>query len=263
MNTPYTYLIGWSTHKVYYYGRRTAKKCDPFEFWKTYFTSSKEVAKYRDLHGEPDIIKIRKTFSSIEACKLWEERFLRKVDARRNPHFLNKVNSDHKTNPVNTGPCSVARKQAIKEARLNTPKLECLYCHRHFGPGNFKQFHGERCRLNPDLEAHIYAQRSERAKRGHQTAITRGTHHNPKPPNGNLTCPHCDYVGNNFGNMHRLHFDRCSLNPNIIPTKRLSTMNVRKTCEYCSKETNIGNYTKHHGIKCISYRESAGIAPQS
>lgn len=43
----YTYLIGWSNHNKWYYGRRTAKNCHPNEFWKTYFTSSKYVKEFR------------------------------------------------------------------------------------------------------------------------------------------------------------------------------------------------------------------------
>ena len=94
---PYTYLIGWSKHNKFYYGRRTAKNCNPEEFWKKYFTSSKEVKSFREENGEPDIILIRKTFpNNPDACKLWESKFLEKVNAQNNPKFLNKRNGDHK-----------------------------------------------------------------------------------------------------------------------------------------------------------------------
>jgi hypothetical protein len=69
MYQPYTYLIGWSSHNKYYYGVRYSKKASPSEFWLTYFTSSNEVKKFREAHGEPDIIQIRKTFSDSTTAK--------------------------------------------------------------------------------------------------------------------------------------------------------------------------------------------------
>lgn len=65
---PYTYLVGWRSMDVWYYGVRYAKDCDPTDLWKTYFTSSKRVAEFRATNGEPDVIEVRKTFDSpVEA----------------------------------------------------------------------------------------------------------------------------------------------------------------------------------------------------
>ncbi len=61
---PYTYIIGWSLYNKYYYGVRYAKNCNPNDLWKTYFTSSKYVKEFRNNHGEPDIIQVRKTFEN-------------------------------------------------------------------------------------------------------------------------------------------------------------------------------------------------------
>jgi len=96
--TPYTYLVGWSELNKYYYGLRYAKNkkclykegCHPDEFWKTYFTSSKEVLAYRSQYGEPDVIHIRKTFSDPMSAKLWEHRVLRRLQAVSNDKWLNK-----------------------------------------------------------------------------------------------------------------------------------------------------------------------------
>lgn len=94
---PYTYLIGWSKHNKFYYGRRTAKNCHPDEFWVKYFTSSKHVKQFRKEHGEPDIIQIRKIFpNNPTACKIWESKFLKRVNAEHNETFLNAKNGDHK-----------------------------------------------------------------------------------------------------------------------------------------------------------------------
>ena len=95
---PYTYLIGWSSHKKYYYGMRYATKkkclyktgCHPDELWVTYFTSSKEVAEYREKHGEPDIIEIRKTFNDALSAKIWENKVLKKLKVATSDNWLNK-----------------------------------------------------------------------------------------------------------------------------------------------------------------------------
>jgi len=97
-HTPYTYLIGWSWLDIWYYGRRTAKGCHPDDLWVSYWTSSDEVERHRELHGEPDIIIIKKTFASHETdkCALWETKVLRRLDAARHPKMLNKRNGGDK-----------------------------------------------------------------------------------------------------------------------------------------------------------------------
>jgi hypothetical protein len=124
---PYTYLIGWSKHNTFYYGRRTAKNCHPNEFWIKYFTSSKDVKNFRNNNGDPDIIQIRKTFpGNPDACKLWESKVLEKLDAQHDSRFLNKKNGDHKWDttgqiPWNKGiPCTDKTKQKISKS--NTGK---------------------------------------------------------------------------------------------------------------------------------------------
>jgi ribosomal protein S24E len=89
---PFTYLIGWSKLDKFYYGVRYSKTCHPNSLWKTYFTSSKIVKEFREKYGEPDIIQIRKTFNDPKSARLWEEKFLLKVDAKNNDKFLNNHN---------------------------------------------------------------------------------------------------------------------------------------------------------------------------
>lgn len=90
----YTYLIGWKTYNVWYYGRRTKSGCHPTELWKNYYTSSKHVKQFRTKYGEPDIIQIRKIFDNVEKCCYWENKVLQRINARDNPKFLNKTNGD-------------------------------------------------------------------------------------------------------------------------------------------------------------------------
>jgi hypothetical protein len=87
--TPYTYLIGWSKLNIWYYGVRFSKKSNPSDLWVTYFTSSEHVAEFRQQHGEPDIIQIRKTFTDKNTALLWEHRVLSKLQVHKSTKFLN------------------------------------------------------------------------------------------------------------------------------------------------------------------------------
>lgn len=101
--TPYTYLIGWTELNKWYYGVRYCEKysrtciyktgCHPDDLWKTYFTSSKVVKQYREEYGEPDVIEIRKTFTSKEKAIKWEERVLQSLDVIHKEHWINNNNN--------------------------------------------------------------------------------------------------------------------------------------------------------------------------
>lgn len=91
---PFTYFIGWSKLNTFYYGRRTAKGCNPSELWTTYFTSSKYVKAFRKIHGEPDIVQVRRTFTSTKKCAKWETKVLIRMNAQFDLRFLNKTNGD-------------------------------------------------------------------------------------------------------------------------------------------------------------------------
>lgn len=93
MHKPYTYLLVWNTTGVKYYGVRYSKDCTPSDLWSTYFTSSKSVKEYRKLHGEPDIIQVRKTFNNSQAARLWEHNVLRKLNCAKRNDYLNKTDA--------------------------------------------------------------------------------------------------------------------------------------------------------------------------
>lgn len=89
----YTYIIGWVKLNKWYYGSKYGKDANPELFWVDYFTSSKEVKKFRSENGEPDFIKVRKVFgNNPEKCLLYEYRFLKRVNAADSEIFLNKSN---------------------------------------------------------------------------------------------------------------------------------------------------------------------------
>jgi hypothetical protein len=89
IRTPYTYLIGWSTHNKWYYGVRYAKNCHPKDLWVTYFTSSSSVKKMREILGEPDVIQVRKLFDCPSKACTWEVRVLQRLKVPKNKNFLN------------------------------------------------------------------------------------------------------------------------------------------------------------------------------
>jgi hypothetical protein len=92
MTTPFTYLVGWPDHGLFYYGVRYRKGCEPSDLWTKYFTSSKYVAETRRTLGEPTLIEVRRTFGSEQEARSWETRVLIKIDAQHHPKFLNRSN---------------------------------------------------------------------------------------------------------------------------------------------------------------------------
>jgi hypothetical protein len=93
MSIPYTYLIGWSKQNRFYYGVRFAEGCCPSELWETYKTSSKYVKLFAEEYGDPDIIKIRKTFNDKNKARLWETKVLTKMNAINDVRFINKTDN--------------------------------------------------------------------------------------------------------------------------------------------------------------------------
>jgi hypothetical protein len=89
LTQPFTYLIGWSTLNVWYYGVRYSNGCSPKDLWTVYFSSSKRVKNFIEIHGDPDIVEIRKTFDTQEKARLHEHTVLRRIKAKHDPKFLN------------------------------------------------------------------------------------------------------------------------------------------------------------------------------
>ena len=95
--TPYTYLITFLPTGQQYYGVRTKQGCHPTDLWNSYYTSSKTVRQLIKQHGADAFRwEVRKTFSNREDAIIWEHRLLSRIDAARNPQYLNKNNGDRK-----------------------------------------------------------------------------------------------------------------------------------------------------------------------
>lgn len=110
---PYTYLIGWKSLDTWYYGVRYAKAANPNELCVKYFTSSKYVKAFIQLHGLPDVVEIRKTFSDKKSAMLWENKVLRRLKVVESRRWLNQtynMGPDFKVSKRNTIPGMLAAK---------------------------------------------------------------------------------------------------------------------------------------------------------
>lgn len=96
MNTPYTYLIGWSKHDTWYYGVRFAADCSPDDLWQSYFTSSNYVKEFREQNGEPDVIQVRKTFDDSQKARDWESKVIDRIGMVESSQWLNLTNGTNK-----------------------------------------------------------------------------------------------------------------------------------------------------------------------
>lgn len=114
---PYTYYIRWSCHNTWYYGVRWAQNCNPEEFWKTYFTSSKYVKQYRKKYGDPDIIQIRKIFNNKIKAIEWEHKVLRRMRVETRMNSLNQTSNKCIYDKYNRGSESLKKYNVLESTR--------------------------------------------------------------------------------------------------------------------------------------------------
>lgn len=86
---PFTYIVGWTTHNIYYVGVRYAKGCSPEDLGTTYFTSSK-VIKPLWAKEEPDF-KCIYPFETREEALAFEETLQREFNVLKSKQFANKA----------------------------------------------------------------------------------------------------------------------------------------------------------------------------
>lgn len=111
---PYTYLIGWSKMNLWYYGAEygeITKIANPSNLWRDYYTSSSEVKLCREFLGEPDIIQIRKKFTSKKSCIEWEQKVLSKMKVKDSEKWLN-LRSNKGVNITLHGRNSISKKNS-------------------------------------------------------------------------------------------------------------------------------------------------------
>lgn len=80
--------------KQVYYGVRYATGCKPDEFWVTYFTSSKTIKELISKYGKDSFkFEIRKEFDDPNKARIWENKVLRRTNAKDKEIFLNKTDN--------------------------------------------------------------------------------------------------------------------------------------------------------------------------
>lgn len=94
---PYFYIIQNTHNGMYYVGAKWSKDANPSNFMVEggYITSSNIVKQLVKKHGlHVFIVRKIKTFETGEEAYRYETRFLRKVNARKNPKLYNGHNND-------------------------------------------------------------------------------------------------------------------------------------------------------------------------
>ena len=217
--TPYTYLIGWTEHKIWYYGVRFAKGCNPLDLWNPYKTSSKYVKQFIEKYGDPDVIQIRKTFNNSESAQQWEEKVLQKMNVVKRKDFLNKTDTNKiKSKAISNGLkkhwASLSteerqiRSQNAVKAMLSSSKTPVDPKERSKWVKNYWNSLTplQRTTVNESsrkgsIEYHKNLSAEEKTKRA-KNAV------NAVPI---IQCPYCLKTGKK-GNMNRWHFDSCKFN---------------------------------------------------
>lgn len=202
---PYTYLIGWSTHEVYYYGVRYANGCEPSELWTTYFTSSKHVKEFAKNNGDPDIVSIRKTFNDVDSARIWETKCLRRLKAKDRLDFLNK------TDNISISKESADRGRKNIDYEKVGQSLKSFYANTDVSYVNMIKENRRKGLLNKTEEAaksqsigiRSYQKESwsDPIRKEERSILMR-------KPKSKSQCPHCGKIGGS-GIMTRWHFDNC------------------------------------------------------
>lgn len=73
-----------------------------------------------------------------------------------------------------TGPCTSTRKENISKSRLLTNKITCAHCNKLIDPANHKRFHGDNCKLNPNVNLQYWESVSQSSKKGMEKQIQSG-----------------------------------------------------------------------------------------
>lgn len=243
--TPYTYLIGWSNHNKWYYGVRWGKKCNPSELWISYFTSSKYVKEFREKHGEPDVIDIRKTFNHSKNARLWEHKVLRRLNVTSSDIWLNK--SDGLTWDGIRGAPIHPTKNKTYEKVYN--KKKCL---------NIKKRQSKSAKSWWNSEDGL-ARKQYLIENPNPKFTTRGTTHKNKIVDTYIVnCEFCDKVVeftmtySKRGLKKTCGSKSCAAKwsnkykgvaRNRQPPKKIA-------CFYCDKDVDPGNYKQWHGDRC-------------
>lgn len=207
---PYFYRLYFKPTGQYYVGIQYGKNAHPSNLWDKYFTSSKVVKELIKQFGITSFeFKVTKTFNTEKEATMYERKFLIKVKANKNDKFLN-LSLGIKESFLATGPCSVKRRNSISKSRLETKKITCPHCSKEVDPGNFKAWHGDKCKKNPNIDPNVLEKRKATAKRRYESSTVPAS-------NNFIKFKKCEFCSRtyNLSNYSKYHGNRCLSNPNI------------------------------------------------
>jgi hypothetical protein len=219
---PYTYLIGWPNHDRWYYGVRYSKTCNPDELWVTYKTSSRHVAEFVQLYGEPSIIEIRKIFNSADLARRWEQRVLRKMNVVNSEKWINRTDNISITplygldNPATRPEVKILiSKNTPKKFGDDNPMRDPITASKVSQKLKGRRNYWQEGENNPAKRLEV---RKKLSRPGNTNPFYGKTHsdelkHNTSLrfkdiPKEKVKCPHCDTVGGK-NTMGRWHFENC------------------------------------------------------
>ena len=203
----YTYLIGWRELDTWYYGVRTANLKPPSEdLWGDYFTSSKIVKEFRELHGEPDVIRVHKVFETPHDAVEFEKKILRRMNVVSSDRFLNRTTGG--SDGFHSGKYRTSATYEKISAKLKGRTIRSGWKHTDDAKAKIGEKSSTR-RHTEDTKAKWSEQRkgikpwnigvsASEASRKKMSETARSQSH---------TCPHCDKTGGNV--MFRWHFENC------------------------------------------------------
>lgn len=120
---PFSYHLYHPITKKHYYGIKYSKGCHPDDLWTKYFSSSKIVKKLIQDYGiDSFTFEVRKIFKTPKEALLWENKFLTKINAAKNPNWLNRHNGGKKFRSPLTQ--TEIQKIIVSKRFKNVPKSE-------------------------------------------------------------------------------------------------------------------------------------------
>ncbi len=208
---PYTYIVGWKSDGLWYYGVRYANKIPARDdLWSKYFTSSKRVKECRQHNGEPDVIIVHREFDAKEDAIEFERNFLKTANVVESPFWLNAIiPGDGFVNKT----CTAQTKRKISEMSVirerflhDKPKMKSemkLLREKWKKDSHVEYWASEAAKKHKEVISQVHAGKTvsdETKKKLSEKSTEREARI--------LTCPHCGKTGKGRV-MFRWHFDAC------------------------------------------------------
>ena len=209
---PYTYIIGWKSAGLWYYGVRYANKTPARgDLWTKYFTSSKRVKECRQHNGEPDVIIIHREFATKEEAIEFERNFLKAAGVVESPFWLNAVIPDDGfVNKVCTDQTKrkISEMAVIREKFLHDkPKMKSemkLLREQWKKESHARYWHSAKAIDHKETISRVHTGKTVK-----ETTRKKQSEKAKERESRILTCPHCGKTGKGRI-MFRWHFDACS-----------------------------------------------------